>query len=79
MQLILVNGDTFRKRKLSVYSHVCLRIVSFERWSLTLTVLFLLFDLACLTETCSFECALNDLFLLLKEAMKAVYGLQNRS
>ena len=51
----------------------------FKLWSLTLTVLFLLFDLACLTETCSFECGLNDLFLLLKEAVKAVYGRQNRS
>ena len=79
MQLILVNGDTFRNRKLSVYVHVCPRIVSFKFWSLTLTVLFLLFDLACLTETCSFECGLNDLFLLLKEAVKAVYGRQNRS
>ena len=57
----IVSGDTFRNRKLSVYAHVCPRILSFKRWSLTLTVLILLFDSACLMETCSFERGLYDL------------------
>ena len=47
--------------------------------SVGLAVLILLFDLAYLMETCSFERGLYDLLLLLKDSVKAVYGRQNRS